>query len=166
MVETGTYEELVKRSSSFSRLLENIHQQQERQEQEQMENVSSTYRRLSSRGESMSQREIEDDVQSDSGTIEAKQEGSVKSHVYLGYLRAGIPVVLGVFLLLVAFGVREATFFFFSRWLADWSDDETHRHRQLNNCSERINAKITKIRSMNETEWNAYRDHRFHIFCG
>ena len=164
MVESGKYEELLEGSSSFRRLLENIHQRKE--EQEHVDIQPMVMRRLSSRCATISERENDDDLVADTDMGEAKGEGTVKSDVYLSYIRAGVPLVLGITLLLLVFSIREAAFVLFNRWLAEWNDDETHRHRQLNNCSSVITEKVSRIRSMGDAEWNDHRDHRFYVFAG
>lgn len=72
---------------------------------------------------------------------------------------------MGVFILILTFGCRELIFIIYGWWLAGWSNDESHRHKLFNNCTNLINQKIYRIYSMNETEWNEYRNHRFDIYC-
>ncbi len=50
--------------------------------------------------------------------------------------------------------------------IAKWSDDESHRHQQLNNCSGTIDEVVKVIQSMNDTEWNHYQRQRFNIYSG
>ena len=164
MVENGKYAELLERSSSFSRLLENIHQR--KQEPEHADILPMVVRRLSSRCATVSERENEDDSIADTDMGEEKGEGTVKSYVYLSYIRAGVPLALGVTLLVFVFCVREIAFVLFNRWLADWNDDETHRHRQFPNCSTRMTEKISRIRAMNDVEWTNHRNYRFYVFAG
>jgi len=161
MVETGTYEELLACSSSFSRLLENIHQQ----EQEQHEHSTDIQGRRSTRSMTFSEIENEEII-SGSTNVETKQEGSVNWHVYISYIRAGAGLVLSILLIILVFGVREATSVFYTWWLAEWRDDESHRHRHLNNCTRASNKIINAIVSMNETEWANYHKRRFHIYTG
>jgi hypothetical protein len=158
----GSYEELLASSSLFNRLLENIHQQEE----EEQERSKRTERARSSRYVTFSQNENEDGSVLDSEGFEAKEEGSVKWHVYISYLRAGVGLILGTLLLVMTFCFREATVILNSWWLAEWSDDESHRHRQLNNCTKNVSNKIIAIRSMTDTEWDAYRNNRFYFYCG
>jgi hypothetical protein len=161
MVETGTYEELLKCSSSFRHLLENIHQQP----QEQHERAMITDRRHMSICKNFSETENEE-VTSESTNVETKKEGSVNWRVYISYMRAGAGLVLSILLTVLVFGVREATSVFYTWWLAEWSDDESHRHRQLNNCTEANNKGVNTIRLMNDTEWKNYQTRRFHIYSG
>jgi len=165
MVEIGTYKELLTTSSSFRGLLENIHQQEE-QEQEQVEHLGGIQRRRSTRCVTFSEKENEDGLLIDSSNFETKEEGSVKWHVYIAYLQAGVGLVFGVLLLILVFGFREVASIFYSWWLAKWSADEGHRHHQLNNCTKIMNEQINKIRSMNDIEWEKYRHSRFYFYCG
>ncbi|CAF4553109.1 unnamed protein product, partial [Rotaria magnacalcarata] len=41
-----------------------------------------------------------------------------------------------------------------------------YRRRNFNNCTTMINQKINIISSMNETQWNVYRNSRFDFYCG
>ncbi|CAF4746451.1 unnamed protein product, partial [Rotaria magnacalcarata] len=68
MVQTGAYDELRANSSSFNRLLENIHQQK----QEQLERPINILRRLSSRCLTSTENENDDASLSDSQTLETK----------------------------------------------------------------------------------------------
>ncbi len=160
-MQTGTYEELLASSSSFRRLLEHIHQQ----EQEQHERSMITDHKRSSRSGTFF--EIEnDDVVFGSTHIETKQEGSVRWRVYISYMKAGAGLGLSILLLILVFGLREAMSVFYNWWLAEWSDDEDHRHRQLHNCTGTSNRIVNAIRSMNDSEWNDYRTRRFNIYSG
>jgi hypothetical protein len=164
MMGKGTYEELLASSSSFSHLLENIHQQEE--EQVQNEYQTDNYPRRLTRGVTFSENALEEVPLVDSQNFEAKQKGTVKWHVHIAYLRAGAGLFFGVFLLIFIFGFREVTVVLSRWWLAKWSDDESHRHRPLNNCSKIADEKINMIRSMNDTEWNMHRNNRFYFYCG
>jgi hypothetical protein len=164
MVQTGSYDELLENSSAFSRLLENIHQQKEEENDKDsmlpVHRKQSTSSRIDSMGDNIS------DVSTSSDNDESKGQGSVNVEVYFGYLRAGIQLVVGSTLLILVFSIREGTFIIFSRWLAEWSDDETLRHRNISNCSKGMNDKVDRIRSMSEVEWNKHRLYRFYTFCG
>jgi hypothetical protein len=162
MVELGTYGELLASSSSFRCLLDNIHQQ----EQEQVERPYGIQRGLSTKYITLSENENDDASLLSSQSFETKETGSVKCHVYIAYLRAGLNLILAVLLLILFFAVREGTSVFYSWWLAKWSDDESHRHQHLNNCTEVVNQKINMIRSMSDTEWNNYRNSQFYFYCG
>jgi len=165
MVEIGTYKGLLGTSSSFRCLLENIHQQEE-QAEEQMEPEANIQRRRSTECVTFSEKENEDGLLIDSSNSETKEEGSVKWHVYIAYLQAGVGLVFGVLLLILVFGFREVASIFYSWWLAKWSADEGHRHHQLNNCTKIVNEQINMIRSMNDIEWEKYRNSRFYFYCG
>ncbi|CAF3956324.1 unnamed protein product, partial [Rotaria magnacalcarata] len=162
MVQTGAYDELRANSSSFNRLLENIHQQKE----EQLERPINILRRLSSRCLTSTENENDDASLSDSQTLETKEKGSVKWSVYIAYLREGVGIFLGVFILISIFSFREVIDVAHGWWLARWSDDEGYRRRNFNNCTTMINQKINIISSMNETQWNVYRNSRFDFYCG
>ncbi|CAM2724338.1 unnamed protein product [Rotaria socialis] len=163
MVQTGTYDELRANSSSFNRLLENIHQQK----QEQLECPINILRRLPSRCLTSTENENGDASSlRDSQTLETKEKGSVKSSVYIAYLREGVGIFLGVFILISMFSFREVIYVVHGWWLARWSDDEGYRRQNFNNCTTMIDQKINIISSMNETQWNVYRNSRFDFYCG
>lgn len=168
MVEIGTYEELLQSSLSFNRLFENIHQQEKKQEEHEQEHEDSfdiRQRRLT-RSITVVENDHEEVLLTNPGSSEAKEEGSVKWNVYIAYLRAGVGLIFGVIVSILIFGLREGVNVFYSWWLEKWSDEENYRYRQLNNCTKAVNNKVNIIRSMNETEWNNYRNHRFHFYCG
>ncbi|CAF2953501.1 unnamed protein product [Rotaria sp. Silwood2] len=162
MIQTGTYDELLARSSSFSRLLEDIHQQ----EKEQIERPMNIPQRQSSRHLTLIENEHEDDLLIDSENFETTEKGSVKWDVYITYLQEGVGVLFGIFIIIFIFGFHQATSIVYSWWLAKWSDDESQRHGHQSNCTKIINQKINMIRSMNDTEWNEYRNGRFYFYCG
>jgi hypothetical protein len=158
----GTYTELVTSSSSFNRLLDNIHQQ----EQEQHEHPIDIQYRLSTRSMTASDKDIDEEMLLLTENIEMKREGTVNWYVYMSYLQAGAGLILGIFLVTFIFGIREAASVYYSWWLAKWSDDESYRYRYLNNCTDVSNPKIDTIRSMNDIQWNNYRNERFYAYCG
>ncbi|CAF4435345.1 unnamed protein product, partial [Adineta steineri] len=94
-----------------------------------------------------------------------KEEGTVKWSVYVSYLRAGIGVCIGILLVVVVFSAQQATSIYVDWWLAEWSNDEGHRHHVYTNCTNVTDEKTNKIRLMNETEWNVHRHNRFYTFC-
>ena len=167
MLGKGTYEELFACSSSFRRLLENIHQQEQEEERAQNEHQTDNDNRPRRMTGCVTGPENDPEEVSlmASQNFEAKQKGVVKWHVYIAYLRAGAGLFLGVFLLLFIFGAREVAVILSGWWLAKWSEDESYRHRPLNNCSTLVNEKLNVIRSMDETEWNNHRNHRFYFYC-
>ena len=158
MLEMGTYTELFASSASFRRLLDNIHQQEQQQE-----NTAESRLRRSSRRRTTLEKENDDEL---AGSLETKREGSVRWHVYLSYLQAGVGLVTGAIFVSVIFGFRELVFIFYSWWLAEWSDDEGHRHQSRSNCTDTKQQKVETIQSMSETEWNGYRNGRFFTCCG
>jgi hypothetical protein len=154
----GTYEELLTSSSSFAHLLDDIHQH-ELEEQQSIE-----YRNQQSIIDPISA-QIDDanDTLSPPIDVEIKQEGMVKWHVYTAYLRAGLGLFFGFILTTGIFSARELIAVFSDRWLAKWSEDESHRYRVFNNCT---NTSRNTIQSMNDTEWTNHRNRRFYIYCG
>ncbi|CAF1585142.1 unnamed protein product, partial [Adineta steineri] len=165
MVDMGTYEELLHSSASFAHLLEDINQHNQKKEQEPEPEGQTVMRRRISTMVSVSS-EKEEDISSLPTNIETKEEGTVKWSVYVSYLRAGIGVCIGMLLILVVFSAQQATSIYVNWWLAEWSNDEGHRHHVYTNCTNVIDEKTNKIRLMNETEWNVHRHNRFYTFCG
>jgi hypothetical protein len=159
MVQIGTYRELLS-SASFAHLLENINQH----EQEQQRRSVSLTKQLS-RISSINLGK-EEDIQSSLMNIERKEEGTVKWNVYASYLRAGVGLILGLVLIITIFTTHQATILYSNWWLAEWNDDEDHRHRLYNNCTRILNHKMEKIRMMSDIEWNEHRNRRFYTFCG
>jgi hypothetical protein len=162
MVEMGTYRELLVSSSSFRRLLENIHQQEEEEQIEQPINVSS---RRETRCVTFSETET-DVLRSSTANIEKKHEGSVHWQVYVAYIRAGAGVVVGILSVVVLFGGFEATTIFYNWWLAKWSENQSYRYRQWPNCSAANNSAVDAVRSMNDSAWNNYQEQKFYIYAG
>jgi hypothetical protein len=160
MTQMGTYAELLSTSVSFSKLLEDINQH--KQEHEQQSGILT--RQVTRAGSMIGENEDDEEITSFPTNIETKKEGAVKWHVYISYLRAGIGVVLGFILILSALTAHQVVYMYSNRWLADWSDDESHRFNNVSNCTYKPNEKIQRIRLMNETEWNAHRAHRFNWF--
>ena len=161
MVETGTYAELLASSSSFNRLLENIHQQEQKQERA---GIPEHKRMLGSTANA--ETDEEDIITASVVNIETKKEGSVNWHVYVAYIQAGAGLILSIFLIIVVFGLREATAVFYDRWLAEWSNDESYRHRKFNDCPNQKNEFVNTIQSMNASQWNTYQQGRFTIYSG
>jgi hypothetical protein len=161
MVQIGTYTELLSSSTSFARLLEDIHQHQQEQEQQSL-----FLARQVSRMDSFSPGiEQEEDAKSLQTNIETKQEGTVKWSVYMAYLRAGVGVILGLFLIIIIFSAQQAIALCSNWWLAEWSSDESHRHDIPKNCTNIIDQKTSRIHLMNDTEWKEHRNQRFYTFC-
>ncbi|UJR31956.1 hypothetical protein I4U23_019429 [Adineta vaga] len=166
MMQIGTYTELLSSSASFSRLLEDINQHRQEQEQPKILDGNKTIDRNLSRMSSFGSEKDEEDPLSMPTNIEIKQEGTVKWSVYVSYLRAGIGVIVGLLVIVTVFSMQQATALYSSWWLAEWSNDETQRHRVFDNCTTMIDKKTDIIRSMNENEWNEHRNQRFYTYCG
>lgn len=162
MVQIGTYAELLS-SKMFVDLIEDINQHQlEKNAENDQEYVS--LRKQSSKIDP----EIEAEEQSASlpTNIETKQEGTVQWSVYISYLRAGIGLIPGIFIILITFSVQQALAIFSLWWVAEWSDDEGHRRADLQNCTNQIDEQTNRIRSMSETQWKNHQNQRFYIhFC-
>ncbi|UJR34945.1 hypothetical protein I4U23_027723 [Adineta vaga] len=157
-VEIGSYEQLLNSSSSFAHLLKNIHQHiSEEQDSTNQQNDLSTDDSFTS--ESVNEKSM----LFPSTNNETKQEGRIKWNVYVSYLRTGLGFCLNFALMSIICMGREIIAIFSDRWLAMWSNDESHRYRLFENCTN-----ITKdtIHSMTDVEWNNYRNQRFYIYCG
>ncbi|CAF5071655.1 unnamed protein product, partial [Rotaria sp. Silwood1] len=162
MIQTGTFDELLTISSSFNYLLEDIHQQ----EKEKFTHRMNIRRRQSIKPLTSIEDENEDGFLIDTENFETIEKGSVKWNIYISYLQEGVHVIFGIFILIFIFGFRQTTSIIYSWWLAKWSDDENYRYRHQNNCTKIINQQINIIHSMNNTEWNEYRNSRFYFYCG
>jgi hypothetical protein len=164
----GTYSELLSSSASFARLLEDINQHQQEQEQKQEhEQQSISLTKQPSRIDSInSEKEKKEEIKSVPLNVETKQEGTVKWNVYISYLRAGVGVILGLFLIISIFSAQQAIALYSNWWLAEWSNDEGHRHRVYNNCISAVDQKMNRIRLMSNTEWNEHRNRQFYAFSG
>ncbi|CAF4743672.1 unnamed protein product [Rotaria sp. Silwood1] len=159
MVHMGTYTDLLASSTSFARLLDDIHQFEQQQSIEfhqQQSIISSTC-------------SDDDEMLILSKTAETKQKGMVKRHVYTAYIKAGFGLIMGLFIVIILSSMREATSVFSNWWLAKWSDDESYRYRILDNCTSlQKNNKNNNntIWSMSNAEWNNHRNQQFYIYCG
>lgn len=150
----GTYTDLLASSSSFSRLLDDIHQYEEQQSIElhqQQSIISSTCS------------DVDEEILALSKHAETKQKGKVKWRVYASYLKAGVGIIIGLFIVLVLSSLREGISIFSNWWLAEWSDDETYRYRNSNNCT---TIRNNTVWSMSHAEWNDHRNRRFYIYSG
>lgn len=168
MTETGTYKELLQKSASFRHLLEDIHQKEQQHQEKDHENEHTLFirQRSTTRCTSVLENHQEEAPLVTPDNDETKEEGAVAFHVYIAYLRAGAGLIFGVIISTFIFGLREAASVLYSWWLAKWSDEESYRYQQLNNCSTVMSEKVNMIQSMNETEWVNYRSHRFYFYCG
>ena len=156
----GTYEELLATSTSFAQLLEDIHQH----EQELISNALTTQQ--SAIGSISSEKDSDDEKETLPTNLETKQQGTVRWHVYVAYLRAGVGLVLGVALILILFSAQQIVSISSDRWLADWSADNTRRYRNVTNCNNKLDQKVVRIQLMSDREWKIHRDQRFYIFAG
>lgn len=147
----GNYDELTGSSSSFNHLLGDIHQHDLQRQQSNIDVTNPEM--IEERQETLSSIDHE----------ETKQEGTVKLNVYTGYLRAGSGLIVGLISIFGIFVVRELIAIFSDRWLARWSNDETHRYQIFNNCT---STSINPIKLMNESDWNDYRNDRFYVYTG
>ncbi|CAF1547050.1 unnamed protein product [Rotaria magnacalcarata] len=157
MVQYGTFTDLLTSSSSFARLFDDIHQFEQQNSIEfnqQLSIISST------------DSDIDGETLALSKNVETKQKGKVKWHVYVEYLKAGFGIIFGIFVIFILSFVREAVSMFSTWWLAKWSDEETYRYRDLNNCTSiTSNHNNHTVWLMTNTEWNNHRNQRFYVYC-
>lgn len=155
MVESGAYNDLISSSSSFSRLLNDIHQNELEHSVDFQHDESMTR---------STPRKREYEMSTMPAAVEQKQKGTVKWRVYLEYLRAGAGIIVGIFLVFIVSSIKEATYIFSNLWLAAWNDDENIRRHVLNNCT--TNLKNNTIWYMTDVEWNNYRNRLFYGYSG
>lgn len=161
MIQIGTYTELLS-SKLFVDLIEDINQHQlEKKVEYDQESVS--LRKQSSKIDP--EIEAEESLASLPTNIETKQEGTVKWNVYVSYLRAGIGLIPGIFIILIIFSVQQAISIFSIWWIAEWSDDESYRDAVFQNCTNKIDIQTNRIHSMNETQWKKHQNERFYTYC-
>ncbi|CAF3968250.1 unnamed protein product [Rotaria sordida] len=156
MIQIGSYTDLLASSTSFARLLDDIHQFEQQQSIELYQQQSIISSTCSNDDEEMLAL---------LKNVETKHKGTVKSHVYVAYLKAGVGIIMGLFIVIILPSVREGTSIFSNWWLAKWSDDESYRYRILNNCTTVQNNNNNTVWSMSNTEWNNHRNRRFYIYC-
>ncbi len=168
MMQMGTYVDLLSHSESFARLLEDINQHRQEQKQGNEQQSASLLKQIS-RLDSITQENGEEDnneeMKSLPTNVETKQEGTVKWGVYVSYLRAGVGVILGLFLIIITFSAQQAIALYSNWWLAEWSGDESHRYHIYANCTTAVDQKTNRIRSLSNIEWNEHRDRRFYTYC-
>ncbi|CAF0930502.1 unnamed protein product [Adineta steineri] len=156
MIQMGTYNELISSSSSFAHLLEDINQQEQQQNaaniQQQQSIISSTY----------SEKEDKDEVMSN---IDTKQQDAIKWTVYTSYIKAGLGCIFGFFFILLLLTAYQTTFIYSSWWIATWSDDESHRYRNFNQCISTTIENRSHLYSMSNNEWYIYRNQKFYSYC-
>ncbi|CAF0797585.1 unnamed protein product [Rotaria sordida] len=175
----GTYNDLLTSSPLFCRLLDDINQHQQEQsvdlqpeneqehsadlhhEHEQERSIDLRHQQLTINSTSP---ETKDELSVPSSSVETKQKGKLKWHVYVEYLRAGAGIVLGFLLVSLISAVQQGAYIFSSWWLAAWNDDETYRHQIFNNCT--TTQQHNTIWTMTDVEWNNYRNRRFYIYSG
>ena len=156
MMQMGSYDELINSSASFAHLLADIHQQ----EQEIMINVE---KQLSVISSIYSEKDHEEELVEN---LDVKQEGSIKWKVYISYMSAGLGSAFGFVFLLLIFAIHEGLAMYSSWWLATWSDDESHRHRNFNHCIAEKPENVYQIQSMTEQQWEMHRSQRFYTYGG
>lgn len=143
----GNYEELIS-SSSFTHLLGNINQHQLEEEQQSFIEENNNENK---------------EILNEPINIEIKQEGLIKWNIYTSYLKAGVGLFIGFILIIGIFSIREFISVFSDRWLAKWTDEETHRYKTFNNCTQ-ISKSYIKL--MNNIQWNDHRNYRYYIYIG
>jgi len=157
MIQIGTYNELISSSSSFAHLLEDIHQQEQEESflniQKQQSIISSIY----------SEKDNEEELMTN---IDTKQEGSIQWNIYISYIKAGLGCTFGFIFILLILTVHQGISLYSSWWLAKWSDDESYRYRNFNNCTSKISEHMNNLNSMTDYEWNTYRNQKFYMYCG
>lgn len=127
----GTFSELINSLPSFARLLADINQHEEQQKQIQIV----TRNRRQSVFKSFSSEVDDDECLSPATDIETISQDSVKWHVYIEYLRAGVGLLLSSLLVIVIFSAHQGISIFSHWWLAEWSDEESNRHITVSECS-------------------------------
>ncbi|CAF4258245.1 unnamed protein product, partial [Adineta steineri] len=157
MIQMGTYNELISSSSSFAHLLEDINQQ------EQQQNAASIEQQQSIISSIHSEKEDEDEAMSN---IDTKQQGAIKWTVYTSYIKAGLGCIFGSFFILLLLTAYQTTFMYSSWWIATWSDDESHRYKNFNQCISTTIENRSHLYSMSNNEWNIYRNQKFYSYCG
>ena len=157
MIDMGTYDELsVSSLPTFHSILHQTRREHEEEEEEEQ---------IDCRCRTHSEKECETTPLLDD--LEVKYEGSIDWRVYLRYFQAGLGMISGIIVILIVFSLREISSVYYSWWLARWNDDENYRYRYEINCTTIENEqKIQLIRSMNDTEWNEYRQRRFYNYSG
>ncbi|CAF5213103.1 unnamed protein product, partial [Rotaria magnacalcarata] len=124
----GTYNKLLATSTSFNRLIDDIHQNQDEKQQE----FIARSRRQSVFG-TLSSENDEEEMLSPVENDELIKEGSVKWSVYTDYLRAGVGLFLGFLLAIGVFSAHQGVSILSNWWLAKWSDEETYRYYTFDN---------------------------------
>ncbi|CAF4506259.1 unnamed protein product [Rotaria sp. Silwood2] len=163
----GTYIDLLASSSLFGSLHADIYQNEQENsvdlhhEDVQESPVDLSHQQLTINSTSSQQ---EDEVLMQSTSVETKQTGRLKWHIFVAYLRAGAGIVVGFLLVTLVSAAQQGAFIFSSWWLAAWNDDESYRHNIPNNCTS--SQQNNTIWDMTDAEWNHYRNRRFYIYCG
>ncbi|CAF1094580.1 unnamed protein product [Didymodactylos carnosus] len=170
-VAQGTYEELLKSSFSFAKLLEDIHQHEHNGASgDDKRKISLSIDDSDERAENgpllrtQSSRMSEDETNNNYQAAETKATGVVKWHVFLDYFRAGAGLILGFVLIFVVFTSQQAVAIFSNWWLAKWSNEEELRYQNSNGtCRSKVEL---KIQLMSDNEWQLYRNQKFYIYSG
>ena len=157
MIQMGSYTELIASSPSFAHLLEDIHQHEEE-----------TQSHLHQQPSIISSKQSEHDHQEEGSTllthVDTKQEGAVGWQVYTSYVRAGLGCMCSFVFVILIFTLQQAASVFSSWWLAAWSDEESHRHSSVNNCTSVATRNVAAVRAMSSDEWTAHRNRRFYSY--
>ncbi|CAF2822641.1 unnamed protein product [Rotaria sp. Silwood2] len=155
----GTYIDLLASSSLFGSLHADIYQNEQEHsvdlhhEDVQEGPVDLSHQQLTINSTSSQQ---EDEVLMQSTSVETKQTGRLKWHIFVAYLRAGAGIVVGFLLVTLVSAAQQGAFIFSSWWLAAWNDDESYRHNIPNNCTS--SQQNNTIWDMTDAEWNHYRN--------
>ena len=169
----GTYTDLLATSSLFCRLLDDSHHHEQDLRDEHKEDESIDVHCEDEEEESVdsdhqqsiiNSPERGDELLVPSPSVETKEKGRLKWHVYVSYLRSGAGIVIGFLLVTVVSAAQQGAYIFGNWWLAGWNDDESYRHENFNSCSTIEQHKT--IWSMTDDQWNDYRNRRFYIYCG
>ncbi|CAF0892753.1 unnamed protein product [Didymodactylos carnosus] len=166
-VAQGTYEELLKSSISFAKLLEDIHQHEiNTPDGDEKNKLNLSIDDLDKRTENdlllrtQSSRTSRDETQNNHQPTETKATGVVKWHVFLDYFRASASLILVFLLMFIVFTSQQAIAVF-SNW---WSNEEQLRHEHPNGtCGSKFKS---QIHSMSNNEWELYRNKKFYIYSG
>lgn len=146
---------MISSSSSFSRLLNDLHQHEFDRSNQSIDNESTIE-------ESNDHRRKDLELSTVSTNGEIKEKGTVKWRIYLEYFRSGAGIICGLILLFILLSIREGTYVFSTWWLANWNEDENYRHHLLNNCTSFL--KNNSIWKMTDQQWNDYRNHLFVVY--
>ncbi|CAF1332047.1 unnamed protein product [Didymodactylos carnosus] len=183
-VQQGIYQELLQHSTSFAKLLEDIHQHEQdtasitsneekkhvsvgKNDNDEMIEISE--HTLQTQLSSLQEDEPSPPTPTDFQQGETKAIGNVKFRDYLDYFRAGAGLLMAFILIFVIFSMQQATAIFSNWWLVKWSDEESFRHSVIpksSNCSSPLSKVGSKIKTMSDAQWHLHRNEKFYIYCG